>query len=114
MGCHITDRHESTFMIPSGFATEDELKYSDGASMISAVNIGVKNADEMADYCYDRIRGKGGTSRKHYNSSRPTNSMRFVISPAKGNLGTLPPSMAPSTRTSSCSSTRSRGMTRGN
>ena len=54
----------STFMILYGFATGDKLKYSDGVSMNSAVNNEEKDADNMAKYYYERIRGKGGTLKE--------------------------------------------------
>ncbi|KAL9122247.1 MAG: hypothetical protein Q9187_001199 [Circinaria calcarea] len=83
------DPNQTTFMIPYGFATGDELRYSDAAAINSAICSGDRTPAEVVDYCLGRIKGKNGILRKQCNSTRPTNSMRFVASPLKGPRGTI-------------------------
>jgi hypothetical protein len=88
-GHHMIDADSGIFMIPYGFSTGDELRYSDGAVLNTAVCNGTKTAEGVANFCFSRIKGKHGILRKHCNSTRPTNSMRFVASPSKGPEGTI-------------------------
>ncbi len=90
-GHHMINADGDVYMIPYGFASGDELRYSDAHALNIAIYSGVKTADEIADYCFDRIKGKNGILRKHCNSTRPTNSMRFVASPPPldGEWGTI-------------------------
>lgn len=88
-GHHMISSHGNAFMIAYGFASGDELRYSDAGTINVAVNTGAKTADDVANYCFDRIRGKSGILRKQCNSTRPTNSMRFVASPSRGLIDTI-------------------------
>jgi hypothetical protein len=90
-GHHIINPNEDVYMIPHGFASGDELRYSDAAALNMAICNGTKTAEEVAAYCFDRIKGKNGILRKHCNSTRPTNSMRLVASPPPldGEWGTV-------------------------
>ena len=80
-GHHMMDQNRTAYMIPFGFATGDELRYSDAAAINASVCSGDKGAIDVANYCFDRIRGKNGVLRKKLNSTRPSNTMRFVASP---------------------------------
>ncbi|KAI9640290.1 hypothetical protein NHQ30_011340 [Ciborinia camelliae] len=83
-GCkgHLTmDPDTGTYMIPYGYAAGDELVQSDGFMMNKAVLGGDKNALDVADFCFRRLKGKRGILRKACNGCRPTNSMRFLITP---------------------------------
>ena len=88
-GHHIMNPDRDVYMIPHGFASGDELKYSDTAAMNRAIYEGNKSANDVMKYCYDRIRGKNGILRKSCNSTRPTNTMRFVASPSNGPMDTI-------------------------
>jgi hypothetical protein len=79
-GHHIMDQNRTAYMIPFGFATGDEQRYSDAAMVNSGVCSGDKTARDVANYCLDRIRGKRVIPRKQCNSTRPPNTMRFVES----------------------------------
>lgn len=85
-GHHMIDQNESVYMIPFGFATGDDLRYSDAAATNMAAFSGDISADEMANYCLDKIRGNRGVLRRMCNSTRPTNSMRCVESPKRPNI----------------------------
>lgn len=92
LGCkghHMMDVNKTAFLIPYGFASGDELRYSDGAIMNTAILNGEKDRVDMTDYCMKRIRGKGGILTKQCNGTRPTNSMRFVASPSIGTKGVV-------------------------
>ncbi|OAP53863.1 hypothetical protein AYL99_11885 [Fonsecaea erecta] len=73
-GCTMT-----AYMIPFGFATGNEQRYSDAAMVNSEVCSGDKSADDVANYCLDRIKGRRGILRKQCNSTRPPNTMRFAF-----------------------------------
>ncbi|MCJ1472490.1 hypothetical protein MMC13_001138 [Lambiella insularis] len=78
-GHYMMDKDENAFMIPYGFAAGDELRYTDGASMNIAISNGDKTQEEVADYCFGRIKRKNGLMRKMCNSTRPTNIVKFGI-----------------------------------
>lgn len=80
-GHHMMDPNNTAWMIPFGFATGDELRYSDAAAMNNSICSGDKTAEDIAEYCFNRIKGKKGILRKQCNSTRPTNTMRCVESP---------------------------------
>ena len=93
-GCHLNEvSHEfcrghvcmsgDTYLIPYGFAVGGEIVSSDGSILNQAVINGEKSADDVATYCYDRIKGKKGLLRKSCNGCRPVNTCRLVISPGK-------------------------------
>lgn len=82
-GHHMRDQNDTAWLIPFGFATGDELRYSDAGMVNSGVCSGDKTAEDVMKYCYDRIKGKRGILRKQCNSTRPTNTMRCVESPMK-------------------------------
>ena len=44
---------------------------------------------EMADFWFNRLARKNGMLRKQCNSSRPTNTFRFVVSPSRGPKNTI-------------------------
>ncbi|KAK5162655.1 uncharacterized protein LTR77_011261 [Saxophila tyrrhenica] len=90
-GHHMINPDGDVYMIPYGFASGDELRYSDAHALNTAIYSGTKTTDEIATYCFERIKGKNGILRKHCNSTRPTNSMRFVASPPPldGEWGTI-------------------------
>ncbi|KAI1291208.1 hypothetical protein F5Y03DRAFT_44989 [Xylaria venustula] len=86
-GCkgHLTiDVDTGTYMIPYGYASGDELIQSDGFVMNKAVLSGDKSMSDMADFCFKRLAGKNGILRKACNGTRPTNTMRFLLSPPSG------------------------------
>lgn len=82
-GHHMTDETGTIYMIPYGFATGDETKYSDSAMLNNSVMAGEKTADDVAAFCFKKIGGKTGIARKNCNSARPTNTLRFVAIPAR-------------------------------
>lgn len=59
-GHHMKDQNDTAWLIPFGFATGDELRYSEAATINSGVCTGGKTADDVMNFCYDRIRGKKG------------------------------------------------------
>lgn len=87
------DPSRSTYMIPHGFATADELRSSDSYVFNKMIMEGKKTSADMAQFCFDKVSGKRGLLRKSCNGTRPTNTMRFVASPSKGpkNAVYLPP-----------------------
>ncbi|KAM4067551.1 hypothetical protein HRG_001446 [Hirsutella rhossiliensis] len=84
-GHHMKDQNDTAWLIPFGFATGDELRYSDAGMINTAVCAGDKTAEDVMEYCFSRIKGKRGILRKMCNSTRPTNTMRCVESPMKPN-----------------------------
>ncbi|KAF4460187.1 hypothetical protein FALBO_13028 [Fusarium albosuccineum] len=80
-GHHMTDQNDTAWMIPFGFATGDELRYSDAAMINTAVCSGDKGPSEVSSYCFGRIKSNKGILRKQCNSTRPVNTMRCVESP---------------------------------
>ncbi len=82
-GHHMRDQNDSAWLIPFGFATGDELRYSDAGMINTAVCAGDKDAQDVMNYCYSRIKGNKGILRKMCNSTRPTNTMRCVESPMR-------------------------------
>lgn len=84
-----TNEDGSTYMIPSGFATGDELVESDSHMINRMVMDGRRNSDDMRDFCFSKISGKNGILRKMCNGTRPTNTCRFVVSPSKGPMDTV-------------------------
>jgi hypothetical protein len=75
--------HNGVYLIPYGFAVGGELTSSDGSILNQAVISGDKNGDDVATYCYERIKGKRGILRKSCNGCRPVNTFRLVASPRK-------------------------------
>ena len=86
---HMMNKDRIVYMIPYGFAFENELKYSDGAILNFVIINGKKIGIDVVNYCFDRIKSKNGILRKHCNSTRPTNSMRLVASPSNGDKGVI-------------------------
>ncbi|KAI0011446.1 hypothetical protein F4779DRAFT_615687 [Xylariaceae sp. FL0662B] len=82
-GHHMRDQNDAAWLIPFGFATGDELRFSDAGMINSGVCSGDKTAEDVMKYCYDRIKGKRGILRRGCNSTRPTNTVRCVESPMK-------------------------------
>lgn len=80
-GHHMRDQNDSAWLIPFGFATGDELRYSGAGMVNTAVFAGDRTAQDVMEYCYSRIKGK------ICNSTRPTNTMRCVESPMKPDPG---------------------------
>lgn len=80
------DQNSTAYIIPFGFASDDELMYSDAASMNSAICSGDKSATDMFQYCIDRTRDKHGILRRMCNSTRPTNTMRYKEFPGRPNI----------------------------
>lgn len=72
------DQNSAIRMMPFGFATGDELRYSD-AGMINTDSRD-KTPEDVMNYCFDRIKGNRGILRKQCNSTRSTNTIRCVES----------------------------------
>lgn len=92
-GHYMINPDGDVYIIPCGFASGDELRYSDAATLNIAIHGGTKTAEEVAENCFGRMKGKNGISRKSCNSVRPTNTMRFVALPLdqdiEAELGTI-------------------------
>ncbi|TLS20634.1 uncharacterized protein PpBr36_11067 [Pyricularia pennisetigena] len=83
-GCkgHLTvDEDIGTYLIPYGYAAGDELVQSDGFVVNKMVLSGDKGMSDVADFCFRRLSGKKGILRKACNGTRPTNSIRLLLSP---------------------------------
>jgi hypothetical protein len=88
-GHHMTNPDSNAFLIPQGFATPDEFNYNEAAALNLAVFNGVKTSIDMANFCFGRFARKNGILRKQCNSTRPTNTCRFVASPSLGPKDTI-------------------------
>ncbi len=79
-----TNADGTAYMIPSGFATADELRESEPHVFNRMLMDGRKSTQDMMNFCFDKVSGKNGIMRKMCNGSRPTNTCRFVASPSRG------------------------------
>lgn len=84
-----TNLDGSAYMIPSGFATSDELRESDSHVFNRMLMNARKDAQDIMNFCFDKISSKNGIMRKMCNGSRPTNTCRFVVSPSSGPMNTV-------------------------
>lgn len=54
---------------------------SDGFTMNKVILTGDKDRRDIADFCFKRLAIKKGILRKSCDGTKPTKSMRFLISP---------------------------------
>ncbi|RYP19972.1 hypothetical protein DL765_003021 [Monosporascus sp. GIB2] len=86
-GHQTVDETNGTYLIPYGYAAGDELVQSDGFVINKSVLAGDKGMSDIAEFCFKRLSGKGGILRKSCNGSRPTNSVRLLLSPPSDKMG---------------------------
>ena len=61
-----------SYMIPSSFATANELRESD-AHLFNCILMDGRSSQDRRKFYFDKLAGKNGIIRKMYNRSRPTN-----------------------------------------